>query len=187
MNIMSRAATLMAFLFMLLSLALPAQAGGQPGFFREWGMSLYANQSLNIDRDRLYGAGLAVDLAAPLYQVPHARLDLRLEGMVTTFWGHGDGLEASLLGGLRLYVTAYRLRPYLEAGMGPSLNGLNIEETSTSFNFLSYGGLGLRWPLDQKRSLELGYRLRHISNGGLKEPNQGVTSHQLQVGLSWSF
>ncbi len=184
---MRRLAILTTLILLLLTMALPARAGGLTDFFREWGLSTYVNRSLDLDRDDLYSAGLAVDLAAPLYQAEYARLDLRLEGQVGVFWGYGHSLEAAMLGGLRLYLTPWRLHPYLEAGIGPSLNGLNIEETSTSFNFLSYGGLGLRWSLGHGQSLELGYRLRHISNAGIKQPNHGVTSHQLQLGLSWAF
>ena len=184
---MIKATTLAASFLLLLALALPARAGEALGFFTEWGMTLYAHQSLDTDRDELYSAGMGANLAASLYRLQHARLDLRLEGQVGPFWHSGHGLEAAVLGGLRAYLTTCRLQPYLEAGLGPSLNSLNIPETSISFNFLSYGGLGLRWYLGKNQCLELGYRLRHISNGGIKEPNHGVTSHQLQVGLSWAF
>ncbi len=103
------------------------------------------------------------------------------------YWDYGQrgwrcpgAAPASLLG-------SAGLRPYLEAGIGPSYNSLNIKEMGTGFNFLSFGGAGVRYLLGGGRSLELGYRLRHISNAGLDESNHGVTAHQLQLGMAFEF
>ena len=79
---MRRSITLAGLLLLLLTLALPVRAAGLREFFTEWGLGTYVNQSYDIDQQDLYSAGLSLELASPLYQQSHIRLDLRLEGQV---------------------------------------------------------------------------------------------------------
>lgn len=173
----------------LLSVCLlvpPAQAWPlRPG---EAGFAYYHNRSVDVGRGDLLGSGLAGRLGLTLHSGAWHRLDLGLEIGLGGFAGHGSGFEAALAPGLRLYLNPDgRWRPYLEAGAGISYNDLDIHELGTGFNFLTFAGLGLRLPLNEAISLDLGLRLRHISNAGLDQRNHGVTSHQLQAGLAWNF
>lgn len=172
------------FALCLLASAGPALAGG---FFHEWGVTGYYNNDIDIDNGDLMGAGAIVHVAGNLLTGKTARLDLRLEGQVGRFWDYGDGMEFALVPGLRLMFALGKVQPYLEGGVGPSYNTLDIQELGIGFNFLSYGGAGLRFALSKSTSLDVGYRLRHISNAGLDERNHGVTSNQVQVGLAFSF
>lgn len=154
----------------------------------EWGLTVYGNTDIDVDEGDLYSAGLMLGFAKALTaKDASARLDFRLEGQVGSFWDYGSGAELAILPGLRLYLGKYKLKPYLEGGIGPSYNFLDIEELGIGFNFLSYGGVGVRYELGEGMSLDLGYRLRHISNAGMSDRNHGVTSNQLQFGLNWSF
>lgn len=176
---------LLAALAAALMFAAPGQA--QAKFFQEWGLTAFGNQSMDIDNGTLSEAGVIFHVAAPLVDNKDLRLDFRLEGLLGTFWDHGSGVEVGVIPGLRLYVGKAKVQPYLEAGIGPSYNSLDIQELGIGFNFLSYGGVGLRFPLGDKTTLELGYRLRHISNAGLDDRNHGVTSNQVQIGFAVSF
>ncbi len=171
-----------ALIFMSVS---PAMA--QPGFFREIGMSLYANQSLDIDAGKLNSAGIRLALIAPLSDGERVRLDFRLEGQQGFFWGHDRGVEIAMAPALRAYFKCWTLRPYVECGLGLSYQSLDIYELGTDFNFLSFAGLGLSLPLSDTVHIELGYRLRHISNAGLDGCNHGVTASQAQLEVSWAF
>ncbi len=153
----------------------------------EWGVSAYYHTDLDVDGANLEGSGLMVSFASRLAQDRCFTLHLRMEAMLGGLWGHGHGLEAAVVPGLRLYFGSARVRPYLEGGVGPEINALRIRELGTAFNFLSYGGGGLRFVLSKGMNLELGYRVRHISNAGISEQNHGVTSQQVQVGLSFPF
>ena len=177
---------MLALLTVLFLAAAPAPAADIP-FFKSWGISTYINQDSDIGDGDLYSAGVLLHLAAPLFAQPGTRLDFRLEGLFGSFWDYGSGVEVGLIPGLRLYLGQGDIKPYLEGGIGPSYNSLNIKELGTNFNFLSYGGLGLSFALDKSTSLEAGYRLRHISNAGASERNHGVTANQLQIGLSFAF
>jgi hypothetical protein len=182
-----------AALLLALACCLLGPGGLQALEFTEVGVGLFAHSDIDIQGGNLAGLGLCVGTAAPLWE-PAAtgrgwRLDLRLEAEAVGFWNYATGMELSLLPGLRLYapaLTRQEIRPFLEGGLGPSWNNLRIHELGSGFNFLSYGGLGLRLPL-RGCKLDLGYRLRHISNGGLDENNHGVTSHLVHLGLIWDF
>lgn len=154
----------------------------------EIGLGYYHNHSFDLDHGELLGSGLNAHLARPVYTGDWLRLDLALDAAVGGFANHNTGFEAALVPGLRVYFNPDGgWLPYAEAGFGITYNDLDIHELGTGFNFLSFGGLGLRLPLTKVTSLDLGYRLRHISNAGLDENNHGVTSHQAQAGLVWRF
>ncbi|MCB2227512.1 MAG: acyloxyacyl hydrolase [Desulfarculaceae bacterium] len=170
---------------LLVGLAVPAQADGLR--FQEWGLTAFGNLSMDIDNADLYEAGVIGHVAMPLVNNSDIRLDFRVEGLFGAFWDYGNGVEVGIIPALRLYVGKMAVQPYIEGGIGPSYNSLDIQELGIGFNFLSYGGVGLRFPLKNNMSLEVGYRLRHISNAGLDDRNHGVTSNQVQFGVAWAF
>ncbi len=172
---------------LVLGLLAPAAPALAKGFFQEWGITGYYNNDIDIDEADLMGAGTTLFVEGNLLAGKTARLDLRLEGQVGRFWDYDNGWEFAVVPGLRLLFPLGKVQPYLEGGIGPSYNTLNIQELGMGFNFLSYGGVGLRFLLSGSTSLEIGYRLRHISNAGLDERNHGVTSNQVQVGLAFAF
>ena len=63
--------------------------------------------------------------------------------------------------------------PYIEAGVGAHvLSDLDVgtgAELSTRFQFGDVIGVGLRFG-----KYDLGLRLQHLSNGGLRDPNPGI-------------
>ena len=74
------------------------------------------------------------------------------------------------------------LAPYLEVAMGAHV----LSETSvsaerrfgSSFQFGSHLGAGLRF--GPRRAFDLSYRYQHLSNAGIKDPNQGINFHLLR-------
>ena len=74
--------------------------------------------------------------------------------------------------------------PYAEIGIGAHL----LSEDSVSpqrqfgsaFQFGSHAGVGARF--GEKNAFDLGYRYQHLSNAGLKEPNNGINFHILHFG-----
>ncbi len=170
---------------LLMAMAVPASAGDLG--FKEWGLTAFGSQDLDIDGGDLNEAGVFAHIAMPLVDNSSLRLDFRLEGLLGGFWDYGSGVEVAIIPALRLYLGKMKLQPYIEGGIGPSYNSLDIQELGIGFNFLSYGGVGLRIPLQDNVSLDIGYRLRHISNAGLDERNHGVTSNQVQVGFAVAF
>ena len=75
------------------------------------------------------------------------------------------------------------LSPYVELGIGvhmlseTEIDGRNL---SSSFQFGEHLGLGFTF--GKQNEFDLGYRLQHLSNAGLKKPNDGITFHEVRFG-----
>lgn len=70
--------------------------------------------------------------------------------------------------------------PYVEIGVGPhylSDTRLDGVDVSTRLQFSPTAGFGRRF--GDRAQYELGYRLMHLSNAGIKEPNPGLNYHML--------
>jgi hypothetical protein len=116
---------------------------------------------------------------------------------ITGFWeaglGYwdGDGAGARSLWDLGI-TPVFRFSPnssnfYLEAAVGAHL----LSETrinnrrifGSSFNFGDHIGFG--WSFGEKNRYELGYRLQHLSNAGISDPNDGINFHQIRFGYNY--
>lgn len=72
--------------------------------------------------------------------------------------------------------------PYLEAAIGFHLlsdTTIGDKRLSTQFQLGDHLGLGYRF--GAKRALDLGYRYQHLSNAGIKQPNDGINFHQIRL------
>ena len=184
------ARVLIAAILLALATAWPCPAVAWQIQIKEWGGGAQYSSDLSPRHHNLQSTGILTYLASPIWDGSSLRLEARLEGQVAKFWNYGTGVELALVPSLRLYLHSGHPRGpslYGEAGVGPSYNTLNITELGLGFNFLSFAGLGLRLPLADAMSLDLGYRLRHISNAGLDDTNGGVSSHQFLLELGWQY
>jgi lipid A 3-O-deacylase len=113
----------------------------------------------------------------------HWRLQSRFEMSAGWLGGEGESAALASLGpGLLLQLGETHLS--LETGFSPtwiSRHTFGPQDLGTDMQFTSHVGLnydiGSRW--------RLGYRLQHMSNGGLKHPNPGLNMHMF--GLSFLF
>jgi lipid A 3-O-deacylase len=75
------------------------------------------------------------------------------------------------------------MSPYIEAAIGVHLLSATSVSTErkfgSSFQFGDHVGLGLRF--GDKGQFDIGYRYQHLSNAGIKAPNQGINFHQLRL------
>ncbi len=98
--------------------------------------------------------------------------------------GSGSIAEVSLTPVLRVQQSAAAgLSPYAETGVGlhiVSYSSVSTQrELGTNYQFGSHIGAGVRF--GDKRQYDIGYRYQHLSNAGIKEPNQGINFHQLRL------
>ena len=77
-----------------------------------------------------------------------------------------------------------RVRPFLDVGGGVLATDRKVPEKTARFNFMAHASAGLRVRVDERRSLLLGYRWHHISNGNLVTSNPGINSHMFYMGVS---
>ncbi|MCC7080123.1 MAG: acyloxyacyl hydrolase [Burkholderiales bacterium] len=79
--------------------------------------------------------------------------------------------------------TPGALAPYLEAAVGfHYLSKSSVADErrfGSRFQFGDHIGLGLRF--GPRHAYDVGYRYQHLSNAGIKQPNQGINFHQLRL------
>jgi lipid A 3-O-deacylase len=71
---------------------------------------------------------------------------------------------------------------YLEGGVGAHLlssTRLDDKSFGSAFQFAEHLGFGYRFGVSG--AYDLGYRFQHISNGNIKDPNDGINFHQIRL------
>lgn len=89
--------------------------------------------------------------------------------------------------GFRYNLTASggRLIPFVECTLGAVYLDVPKEIQGTRFNFTESFGVGMRVFVSDGFALEVSGRFRHLSNGGIKEPNPGINTVFVVVGVSY--
>ncbi|MBM4245370.1 MAG: acyloxyacyl hydrolase [Deltaproteobacteria bacterium] len=88
--------------------------------------------------------------------------------------------------GLKLeYDAGQQVVPFLIAGTGVMYTGLGGYDLSGPFEFASFGGAGIELFLTDQLAMSFAWRWRHISNAGIEEPNRGLDTQFVMVGLDW--
>ncbi|MEO7728757.1 MAG: acyloxyacyl hydrolase [Burkholderiales bacterium] len=85
---------------------------------------------------------------------------------------------------LRIQQTSLSaVSPYVEAGVGFHLLSRTSVSTQrqfgSAFQFGDHLGAGVRF--GDKGHYDVGYRYQHLSNAGIKGPNQGINFHELRL------
>lgn len=78
-----------------------------------------------------------------------------------------------------------RFRPSFFAATGPLYTTVDTLEQSTRFNFGTYAGFGLEYKIAENQSMGLFKLIRHFSNGGVKDPNDGVNTNSWGIEYTW--
>jgi hypothetical protein len=82
------------------------------------------------------------------------------------------------------FVPRPRWSAFGELAMGGLWSSAPVPEGTKRANFTAHWGGGVRLAVAGGRSLVLGYRLQHLSNGNQLQTNPGVNSHVLFAGFS---
>ncbi len=80
-----------------------------------------------------------------------------------------------------------RLSVYCMASVGPHWITLQTKNQANGFIFSDMAGVGLSVFVTERAALNLGFRVRHLSNAGLERPNGGINSYFGTVGYSVFF
>ena len=135
------------------------------------------------------GRGDEVDALGVGWDQPLARCDeetgpqVHLLGRLDHWKGRApepavkDVADVSLTPFLRWFPTFAGMPIHIDVGIGVhaiSHTRINAErKMSTAFQFGEF--IGASMPLGARGDYELGVRLQHVSNGGIKHPNDGIT------------
>ena len=112
------------------------------------------------------------------------------EAMAGTWRGHssyGDNQTVTDLGLTPVFRFEQKVpssvAPYLEGAIGFHLISpafINAQRRfGSSFQFGDHIGAGVR--LGDHQQYDLGYRFQHLSNGGIKQPNQGINLNEVHL------
>ena len=78
-------------------------------------------------------------------------------------------------------------QPYLLVGGGALYTRAEIPGTSSKLKGSSQAGIGLKFDAAAATVFHLEYRFHHVSNGGIKQPNDPLNSGKLLMGFSLPF
>jgi hypothetical protein len=77
--------------------------------------------------------------------------------------------------------------PYLEVGLGLHfISGHHVTDNrdlGSNYLFGTHIGAGVR--LGPQQQFEIAFRLQHLSNAGLKQPNEGIDFHIVHLGYNF--
>lgn len=93
----------------------------------------------------------------------------------------------TLLGRYNLLSKHESWRPYVQAGFGMIGTNLSMRSFGSNFNFTSNIGAGIQYFWDPCNAVNFEWRLKHISNGGIDEDNDGLNMSILMLGYSYIF
>jgi hypothetical protein len=82
------------------------------------------------------------------------------------------------------FDTHGRVVPYIDLGGGALFTSTQVPPGTSRINFTTAGALGLHF-LARKATWTADVRFMHISDAGLTNPNPGINTVQLRLGIGW--
>lgn len=177
--------------------ALADSGTAQPPATDSW--ALFSPQEISVrfaygigNRESLrfytLGPRVAYDLPQFVPALAGNRLRIGIEATGSIIYGdHGshDGEFAlsPLIFDYR-YDTGGALVPFVEGGEGIVLTTLRNLDIEGPLEFSSQAGGGVHVFIHPEDAVTLAFRVRHMSNAGIKEPNRGLNTYFFSIGLS---
>ena len=111
-----------------------------------------------------------------------------LEPQINPVFERETDLEFGVCVGLKyMHPITDGISAYIFGSVGPHYITVQTTTQANGFIFSDTIGAGFSFFLTKKSSLNLGYRFRHMSNAGIKEPNEGINTHFGTIGYSVYF
>jgi hypothetical protein len=177
-------------LTVLTALALPALAGaGERSGLQELAVNTgYGfSERGNVQVVPLYArfAWLFPDVIDEPLARHNVNFKWFLEPWIAGVTNHQDAIEVGITPiGLKLeYDAGQQVVPFLIAGTGAMYTGLQGLQLGGPFEFASFGGAGIELFLTDTLAMSFQWRWRHISNAGLEDPNRGLDTQFVLIGL----
>ena len=84
------------------------------------------------------------------------------------------------------FIADKQFQPFVFIGGGPVYTEAKIPGTSSKLKGSYQAGIGLDYNIGTT-SVSLEYRFHHLSNGGIKEPNDPLNSGKFLLGIQAPF
>lgn len=115
-------------------------------------------------------------------------LSVFVEPQLVPVFNRETNIEFGLgLGVKYRYPLSETVSPYAFLSVGPHYITVDTTDQANGFIFSDTVGVGLAFFLGETCSLNLEYRLRHLSNAGFDYPNRGINTHNALAGISFFF
>jgi lipid A 3-O-deacylase len=85
------------------------------------------------------------------------------------------------------FATGSRFVPFFDLGAGLTATDIRAPDLGGPFQFNLQPGAGVNYFLRDDLALSVEYRLLHMSNARLYQPNLGVNTSMVLAGLNWFF
>lgn len=85
------------------------------------------------------------------------------------------------------FITGTRFVPFVELGLGLSMNQWHIHECQSDFEFITQIGAGCQYFFVDDWALIVQGRWHHMSNAGMTSPNPGLNDIMLTGGITHFF
>jgi hypothetical protein len=183
---------------MLIAITLPLNAfEGSPGqnqtFFKEIGLITgYGRASLPEGQYETLPIILhfGVDLSKYISGLKGHRglLTAYLEPQVNPVIHPVNDIEFGVGVGLQYqYPLTTFLSLYANASTGPYYVSVDTTDQADGFIFANYFGAGAYFFVNKNTAINAGYKFRHMSNAGTRDPNGGIDSHFGVIGVSFFY
>ena len=115
-----------------------------------------------------------------------------LEALGQVIVGGQDNPESAYVAfatvGFRYHFrTGTQLVPFVTASVGCGVSDIEGPDLGGKFQFNEQIGAGARYFVSNHHAVILEYGLWHVSNGSVREPNDGLNAHVLSLGFGWVF
>ncbi len=114
------------------------------------------------------------------------KFDIVLEGEFIKNFKPNGGYSAGVATLARYNFRSLRsVTPYVEAGGGIGYLDFDLRDQSDGVIFYPQFGAGLRLSMSDRMSLNLSYRLHHMSNAGIHDRNNSINANLFLLGFSY--
>lgn len=198
-NTLQRLAVILVTL-MFLATAMDAGADDKPGptlqkdrFFTEIGFITGFGYGTVTEGDYLpvpciVHLGTDMRRWVPSLQGHRGTLSLFIEPQFNLVFGKEFDTEAGASIGLKYgYPLNDILSIYGLASVGFLFITADTVDQANGFNFADAVGVGINIAIMPGAALDLGFRLRHVSNADLRDPNCGIDTYFGTVGLMMTY
>lgn len=101
---------------------------------------------------------------------------------------HPSEYEAGIgFGFMYMYPLPGNFSVFIMGSIGPHYISVDTDDLARGFTFSDTLGAGFQYFISENSGISAGYRLRHMSNCGLREPNSGINTDFFTLGFTHFF
>lgn len=124
----------------------------------------------------------------PYLEKYHGAFSAYIEPQINAVFNHDKNMEVGVGVGIKYrYTVTDDFSWYVIGSVGPHFITVKTRDQANGFIFSDTIGIGCSFLLKEKSSINLEYRFRHLSNGGIVNPNVGIDNNFIAIGYSRFF